>query len=254
MNRYVVADLHGQLDLLNQIIEYIDEDDIVYALGDFGDRGNEPWVTLRSVLDDEQFVYLMGNHDLLLINAIEEYYNILATEGRCDIIRCTRNSRGAIPLLGINGGINTLQGWAAEPEPEREKYYRKLKQLPLEIRLAAQDVKHFIYLTHAGYSPHLYNANDVKDLLWDRQHFYDKSDEDSLLFHGHTPVEVLVRWLDDRQLPYDCSNGCCVYSGGSKICVDMGSYFTKQTVLVNIDTLESKIFSIKEDIDGAEKN
>ena len=56
MNRYVVADLHGQLDLLKQIKEYLNEDDILYILGDSGDRGPQPWQTLKASLDDPQFV------------------------------------------------------------------------------------------------------------------------------------------------------------------------------------------------------
>lgn len=81
MSRYAVSDLHGQLDLFNQIKEYINDDDIVYALGDFGDRGPEPWRTLKMVLDDDQFIYLMGNHDLMLLEAIREYLSIENKEG-----------------------------------------------------------------------------------------------------------------------------------------------------------------------------
>ena len=67
MNRYVVADLHGQLDLLTQIEEYINEDDILYVLGDSGDRGPEPWRTIKACLDNPQIVYLMGKQVVHLI-------------------------------------------------------------------------------------------------------------------------------------------------------------------------------------------
>ena len=56
--RYAVADLHGQSNLYFQIKEYINGNDIVYALGDFGDRGPKPWTTLQLALDDPQFIYL----------------------------------------------------------------------------------------------------------------------------------------------------------------------------------------------------
>ena len=79
--RYVISDLHGQINLYNQIKEYINEDDIVYALGDFGDRGPEPWRTLKAVIDDPQFIYLMGNHDLMLIQAIEWIINYYKCNG-----------------------------------------------------------------------------------------------------------------------------------------------------------------------------
>lgn len=254
MNRYVVSDLHGQLDLLNQISEYIGANDTLYILGDSGDRGPHPWKTLKASLDDPRFIYLMGNHDLLLIQAIEEYYDFLKTEGRCDITIRSYKSRGALPLLRINGGLDTIIGWAAELE--REKYYKKLKQLPLEIRLAALDERHMIYLTHAGYTPSIMGPHTVKELLWDRGHFIDEwyRNEGNIVIHGHTPINFLIRRLESQGLSYDCTNGYCVYCGGSKICIDMGAHDTNQTVLLNLDTFESKIFSIKEDVNGAKKN
>ena len=251
MNRYVVADLHGQLDLLNQIGEYIGTNDILYILGDSGDRGPHPWKTLKASLDDPRFIYLMGNHDLLLIKAIEQY-NKIPEEDKISRLHLYIYGTGAIPLLAANGGMDTLNGWIEEPN--RMEYYQRLRMLPLEIRLAALDGEHFIYLTHAGYSPRWYNPDNVDNMVWDREHFYDEPDEGSLLIHGHTPIQVLTRRLKSKGLSFDCSKGYCLYSNGSKVCIDTGACSTGEAVLVNIDTLESKTFSIKEDIDGAEKN
>jgi calcineurin-like phosphoesterase family protein len=245
MNRYAIADLHGQLDLLEQVKEYLNEDDVLYILGDSGDRGPHPWQTLKASLDDPRFIYLMGNHDLMLIKAIEQYIKIPESELMYGLAMYM-GDRTPIGQLALNGGTDTLLGWAREPE--RMKYYQKLRFAPLEVRLAALDGEHFIYLTHAGYSPHLYNPDNVDTMVWDREHFYDRPAKDkSLLIHGHTPTQIMTKKLKQcgRALEFDDSNEYCIYADDTKINIDIGAYFYNKTVLLNIDTLEGKIFTTK---------
>lgn len=250
MNRYAIADLHGQLDLLRQVKGYLHEDDILYILGDSGDRGPQPWATLKMSLDDPQFIYLMGNHDLMLLEAID----MVLKEGDEALMHLYNrvNSRDPIGICYLNGGLSTLEGWMADPD--RERYYQKLRMAPLEVRLAAYDRKHFIYLTHAGYSPHLYNALTVEDMVWDRQHFFDDPAQDgSLLVHGHIPCTHLKKKLQENKRLYDDSQGYVFYANGTKIDIDMGACFYNETILLNIDTLEGiKFITQGEDVDGAQ--
>ena len=250
MNRYAIADLHGQLDLLRQVKGYLHEDDILYILGDSGDRGPQPWATLKMSLDDPQFIYLMGNHDLMLLDAIDT----VLKEGDEALMHLYNrvNSRDPIGICYLNGGLSTLEGWMADPN--RARYYQKLRMAPLEIRLAAFDRKRFIYLTHAGYSPHLYNALTVEDMVWDRQHFFDDPAQDgSLLVHGHTPCTYLKNKLQENKQLYDDSQGYVLYANGTKIDIDMGACFYNETILLNIDTLEGiKFITQGEDVDGAQ--
>lgn len=250
MNRYAIADLHGQLDLLRQVKEYLHEDDILYILGDSGDRGPHPWATLKMSLDDPQFIYLMGNHDLMLLDAIDT----VLQEGDEALMHLYNrvNSRDPIGICYLNGGLSTLEGWMADPN--RARYYQKLRMAPLEVRLAAFDRKRFIYLTHAGYSHHLYNALTVEDMVWDRQHFFDDPAQDgSLLVHGHTPCTHLKKKLQESKRFYDDSKGYLFYANGTKIDIDVGAYFYNETILLNIDTLEGiKFITQGEDVDGAQ--
>ena len=245
MNRYAIADLHGQLDLLEQVKEYLNEDDVLYILGDSGDRGPHPWRTLKASLDDTRFTYLMGNHDLMLIKAIEQYIKIPESELMYGLAMYM-GDRTPIGQLALNGGTDTLLGWAREPE--RMKYYQKLRFAPLEVRLAALDGEHFIYLTHAGLVPHIYTVDTVDSMVWNREHFYNKPLPDGTVsIYGHTPTEVVVKKLRQcgRALDFDDSKGYLSHANGTKINIDIGAYFYNKTVLLNIDTLEGKIFTTK---------
>lgn len=239
-NRYAVSDLHGQFDLFTQIKEYINEDDIVYALGDFGDRGPEPWRTLQAVLDDSQFIYLMGNHDLMLVKAIEALLRIPQEEWEWSMSMYSPNS----PLydLFINGGKDTLFEWTQDPN--RMKYYYQLCNLPIEITLPAADKKHLIHLSHAGYNPDLITSEEVEDFVWDRFHFYHEYKYDNLIVHGHTPYIHMNHFLNKDE--YTIKDGYCIYNDGKKINIDCGTIVNKETVLLNLDTLEAKVFKVKE--------
>lgn len=236
MNRYAIADLHGQLDLLRQVKEYLHEDDILYILGDSGDRGPQPWATLKMSLDDPQFIYLMGNHDLMLLKAID----MVLKEGDAALMHLYNrvNLRDPIGICYLNGGLSTLEGWIADPD--RGRYYQKLRMAPLEVRLAAFDRKHFIYLTHAGLGGDSIESQNVSDFVWDRTHFYNKKDLNGhLSIGGHTPIEIMMdRLPEDRYILKDC----LFYDNNCKINIDKGACFTGETVLLNIDTLETKIF------------
>ena len=242
-NRYVVSDLHGQLDLYNKIKEYVNDDDIIYALGDFGDRGPEPWLTLKAALDDKQIVYLMGNHDLMLIKAIDEYMLYKNEDGFTETWRYHYYHNGDIALLDMNGGIETLAEWAEEPN--RMDYYEKLLNAPLELRLAARNLRSFIYLTHAGRTPGEEKTFDVEDFVWDRKHFFNIWDntKNHLSIGGHTPISVMIDYLSEDR--YELKEGCLFYDNGAKINIDRGAHFTGETVLLNIDTLKGKVFKTK---------
>lgn len=247
-NRYAVSDLHGHLDLFNQIKEYINEDDVVYALGDFGDRGPEPWRTLQAVLDDSQFIYLMGNHDLMLIQTIERIFNYTKD---CDYAVCFDDLYHLLwnADITINGGLATVEQWFNEPN--RMKYYHQLCNLPIEITIPTKDKQNLIYLSHAGYSPGWTPPPNVEDHVWDRTHFYgDWYSNGNIVVHGHTPGMSLKSFLYKDDVKE--KDGYYIYNDGSKIDIDCGTAVTNQTVLLNLDTFSGKTFKTKEVVNETE--
>ena len=54
------------LDLYNQIKEFVSPGDTIYYLGDALDRGPQPWELAKIICDDEQFIYLKGNKRRML--------------------------------------------------------------------------------------------------------------------------------------------------------------------------------------------
>ena len=114
MSVYAVSDLHGCLDTYYKIKKLLKPEDKVYCLGDCGDRGPEPWATIKSVYQDPQFIYLKGNHEDMLTKASwESLYHSSSKYQR---------------LLAHNGGYDTLLGLLEEKEPL--DWISKLEDLP----------------------------------------------------------------------------------------------------------------------------
>jgi hypothetical protein len=49
MSKYAFSDLHGSLKLYNEIEKFLQPEDIAFCLGDCGNRGLQPWETIKAV-------------------------------------------------------------------------------------------------------------------------------------------------------------------------------------------------------------
>ena len=71
---FAISDLHGMYDIYEQVNNFIEPEDRVYFLGDAGDRGPEGWRTIKAIISNPQWFYLKGNHEDMLVDAVNEYY------------------------------------------------------------------------------------------------------------------------------------------------------------------------------------
>lgn len=223
---YAVSDLHGCKHLYEKIKDYIQPGDRVYCLGDAGDRGPYPWETLKLILDDLQFEYILGNHDQMLLHVME---------GALEENKWKRHS--ALQLLRANGGEGTYRGWMEESDEDRLKYYNLLCKTALSWALTnakGQDV----HLSHAGATPGIDWEWQEEELLWSRSHFADAwpaGYEDVYIVHGHTPIDYFgvtdsVEWK------------MYTYADGHKMDIDTGAKWSGVACLLDLDTFEPIYF------------
>lgn len=230
---YAVADLHGRYDLFQMIKDFIQPEDTVYVLGDCGDRGKDGWEIIKEVYENPQFIYLKGNHEDMLVEAM---------------------ATGDKSLCYYNGGRSTYEAWRYK-DGRDVSWIKKLRELPAEATYVNTQGKTII-MCHAGYTPHKDDEDyrDEQDLLWDRYHFnamWDMDYEDSFMVHGHTPIPYMDEYLYDMhcdvKLDGEVSPGVMWYSpddkGVNHKCnIDCGAFFTGHTALLNLDTFEQHVF------------
>ena len=90
MSVYAVSDLHGRYDLFQMIKDFIKPEDKVYIIGDCGDRGKDGWAIIKEVYENPQFIYIKGNHEDMLVEAMRT---------------------GDKSLCYYNGGKSTYEAW-----------------------------------------------------------------------------------------------------------------------------------------------
>ncbi|MHC2708565.1 serine/threonine protein phosphatase 1 [Bradyrhizobium diazoefficiens] len=172
---YAIGDVHGCLDQLQRLVELCERDagegrSKLIFLGDYIDRGPDSRGVIEFLIDlqkwsPDQIICLRGNHEELLLAAIE--------------------GEDAELSWRQNGAQSTLQSYkVGTPGDIPINHLEWLRSLPL---FHDDGVRFFV---HAGVHPDRpLNQQRPRDLLWIREPFLSsKLDLGRLIVHGHTPI------------------------------------------------------------------
>lgn len=207
---YAVADLHGQGKLYDQIIEAIKPDDTLYIIGDLCDRGPDGYRMMEDALSRPNIIYLKGNHEDMFVEAARDWK--------------TNRYSTALQLHTSQGGLSTLTGW--EKAGSSLDILDKLDKLPETA----------IYKNTQGKTIKLIHSGAEGNPLWDREHFkmYCNIPEDTIIVHGHSNtvyVSSFYTKVNSQDPPI------YKYNNNQKIDIDLWSYHTHKTAILNLDTL-----------------
>ena len=264
---YACSDLHSCGNLWKAIANYCGSDDTIIFLGDGIDRGPDGLKLFFNLLKDKRVIYLLGNHEILLSNAIDQVIKIRS--GLED--EYYNDYYGDIALWIQNGGnMADLYVLAID---DLCKIQHKIKNLPIFVHYKNKNNK-TIFLNHAGGSPDkitkweynlktieddlsktkifsYYNKEALEKILWNREHISEEWSlnpkyKDLIIIHGHTPVQKINNFLsfEDQYLAKNNNPNTIVkYCHGHKIDIDTGCYFTGIATLLDLDTLEPIYFT-----------
>ena len=240
---YAISDIHGMYDIYEQVCAMLQPDDIVYFLGDAGDRGYNNWKCVKAIYENPQWIYLKGNHEDMMAKGtrqIQDEISYLRGDDDHDIWMW-------------NGGRDTEDGFyedSPEKDPESTAWVwdwvRKLEALPLTAEYTNSQGITF-HMSHAGYTCGRKDEMWGDSLIWSRDHFLDHWDEKTyehdICIHGHTPLEYLVedlnRWQKDKKPYIPGEPEARTYCDGHKICIDNGVFYTGATVLYDLDEMKA---------------
>src|SRR5665647_387041 len=189
---YAVGDIHGRLDLLDELLTRIRADialhpivrPIYVFLGDYVDRGPSSRETIDRLIEHgetSESVFLKGNHELIAIKCLSD--------------------RGLFEQWLRLGGLETLVSYGLPPKSLgnvkqiaelQSAYHSALPQAhfrffrDLRNSFACGD----FFFVHAGVKPNVeLTRQKEKDLLWIRDEFLlSGCDFGKIIVHGHTPT------------------------------------------------------------------
>lgn len=202
MRQFVIGDVHGcetsLLGLLAQI--NLQQDDELYFLGDYIDRGPNSKGVLDTIFALREAGYkvecLLGNHEALMLGALN-------------------GDRDDAYTWQKNGGKRALSSFnATNVFDVPQKYIELMESMPLVLEVGAY------ILVHGGLN---FNAKDPlstsQQMIWIRD-WYNKINYawlgNRIIIHGHTPQSVEMTMLQleflerDKVLNIDCG---CVFNG-----------------------------------------
>jgi len=187
---YVIGDIHGRLDLLDQLIDAIQRDVVAHGsgaltvtLGDYIDRGPSSRGVVDRLVDNPfptRLVALKGNHEALL-----EAFLINPAVGKH-----WRRLGGPETLYSYGVPVGVLM----VGKDYAEATDRLRAAIPADHRSFLQSLKTSLsygkyFLCHAGVRPGVpLESQQEEDLLWIRDEFLNsKMDFGKIVVHGHTP-------------------------------------------------------------------
>ena len=249
MARYVSGDWHGQMALAKQVMDFLQPNDELYFLGDAIDRGPSGYEIMKMLLADERVVYLKGNHEDMLTEYVPEF---LEGDWSC------------LNLWFQNGGQETWEAIKHLSKDAKLSLIYSLNLLPERVDLTNTKGQNLI-LTHAGTDPdkdeRYWERMGVNDpYIWNRKHIHHQwtGDDNTFVIHGHTPVEYVPdpeKWMaDETEEDATFIPTVRFYCKGHKIDMDMGSFYTGRTAIMNLDTFEITYFEAKPEGKWADSN
>lgn len=214
-NYWFIGDIHGEIDLLNGLLEAIsgyDPQKVIF-LGDYIDRGPHSRAVVDRIMGLEfPAACLMGNHELMMLSALEDFafgYN-------------------PMELWYYNGAEATLQSFGfsgffsfqSQMDPSYLEFFKSLQMNYVIEAGAGLNV----LATHAGISPSIPLSDqlllkDYQDLqqyirnkqldpwdsfLWTRDDFFNSPSslwKGYMVVHGHTPTIKLKRIVQEGRIP-----------------------------------------------------
>ena len=241
MATYVISDVHGMGEKFDALLKILSSADTVYVLGDVIDRGPDGIRIFQTIMHDQRFKMILGNHEHMMMDFLEcldgSLKNSLLQK---EVMK--KYTRWCV----VNGGETTFSAYEKLTLNERKEILEFLKNLPVAYQ-NVQVGKHQFYLVHSKPGPNLLRYQDVvlqKDIVekdglhsyvWARSQYvpdYWLDDEDErIVVAGHTKTMNFHDCLNVffsldlnhkiRYINIDC--GCAMQNEDSKLaclCLD----------------------------------
>lgn len=208
---YCCSDIHGQGDLWDRLLQELQlkEDDVLYVLGDVIDRGPDGIRILQEIMQSENMVMFLGNHELLML----------------DYLRGEQNSW----FHEANRGDITLEAFNKLSEEEQKDLVVFLKNTWIQQYITIGSESYALH--HSYFIPDRQGEDirypearydDISTAVWyspfrkDQLYISKREYENDSYIHvvGHVPVQLIDQ---DRPPLYRCRGHVINIDGGCSL-------------------------------------
>lgn len=202
---YVLSDIHGHRRRFDSIMRQIDlqPEDTLYVLGDVIDRKPDGLRILRELMQMPNVKMLLGNHEYMMLAAL----NVMKAP-------LSRESQHNLSLWYRNGGEVTHKHLKHLRKEVRQEIFDYLNDLPLTYEVEVNGIKY--RLVHGApeemfYGPDGYRYLDERECaVWMRLRPLSELPEGCTVIFGHTPTSeyqegpILHIYYGKNRIGIDC--------------------------------------------------
>ncbi|MCE9597913.1 MAG: metallophosphoesterase [Spirochaetia bacterium] len=181
---WIIGDIHGCLEELEELLRQIPQGDALLFLGDYVDRGpSASGVIARVMREKHRSQYLLGNHESMMLNFFKD----------------PGSDEGTSWLHPMNGGQNTLQSYGLSSGSSYESLPQSHREF-LESLLLSFENEDFIAV-HAGLDPDVDLAHQRREtILWVRETWIQGEMRwtGKRVYYGHTPTRYVNGLMNQK--------------------------------------------------------
>lgn len=223
---YVCGDIHGQFKLFRELLKTIhfSEDDVMYLVGDIIDRGSDSIPLMQYIMEHENIIPVLGNHELMMY----AHYRLYLREDPW--------------LFGGNGSQKTRVQFQKLSKEEREHILDYIYKMPLQKEVSIGNktflISHSCFLNkevdsltgEVRFDGDIYWKDVpyyiVEDLVWKSPWRYaeyvpiqDYEEDGRIHIIGHVPVLNIPNedWISNQRPKMPCA-----YDNHNIINIDLG--------------------------------
>lgn len=219
---YAISDLHGCFGKFIKMLETINfsDNDTLYILGDIVDRGEDGIKILQYIMDKQNIIPLIGNHDYNAKRCLEKW-SAMADTLSDRILTVTA-------LLKMDGGEPTLEAFKKLPDEAKRKVLSFLNTFIIYDELEVNGNKFFMSHT----VPEKARMDDFENLTWQEFIFGEPEYEkqyypDKYIVTGHTSTSFINPDYTGR-----------IYKANNHIAIDCGATFGNPLGCICLDNFE----------------
>jgi serine/threonine protein phosphatase 1 len=180
----VIGDIHGRLDLLEQLVPALPKDTYIISVGDMIDRGNHSAQVLEYVRAHPEMTALMGNHEAMMLDFLIEP----ESHGRRWI---TNGGQQTLTSFGVGDAVEDLDD--ATLVTLRNNLINAMGDDLIQwlTGLECMACSGNVVIAHAGANPNQALSDHTPNtFIWGHPDFSRKQRTDGIwVVHGHTIVE-----------------------------------------------------------------
>lgn len=230
--KFVVADIHGEISKLKDLISHIisvDNQPYFVFIGDYLDKGESPYKVLRYLVElssQYECVFLIGNHEYVWLNLYQ-------------------NSEKYFPYLTKYGGMNTVESLGCQSI--KDAHGKMLNEFSdFFDNLVGFWANEEFVVVHSGILPEDYNKR-LEDIPLDRLLFnrYDFIKHEQLyldkyrVIFGHTGF--YYPYIDPYKVGIDTSACYLRDQPLTAFCLDNLRFYNSNNHIIKIDSVDDKI-------------